>query len=195
MTETGAVHEPAPEEHLLRDTAKAVWWMVLIRAVLMVIFGVVTLSSPGIALFALVFVFGFYAILDGLTAIVAGVRSRATEKQWGWMVAQGVISVLAGLVALVWPGGTAVTLLYVIAFWAIVLGVATIAEAIRTRRTHDRWYWTLAGGVLDIIFGIVLLVQPLSGIIALLFVVGIFAIVAGIVMAVLAFRIRKLATA
>ncbi|GAA4560908.1 HdeD family acid-resistance protein [Pseudonocardia xishanensis] len=174
---------------------KTAWWLVLIRAVLLVIFGVVALASPGIALLALVVVFGVYAIMDGITAVYLGIKSRGTERSWGWIVAQGVISVLAGIVALVWPGVTALSLLFVIAFWAIVLGIAGVAEGIRSRRTDDRWGWTVAKGVLDVIFGIVLLVWPASGILALLWVVGIFAVVGGIMLAVLAFRIRALAKA
>jgi len=177
----------------LKETAKTVWWMALLRAVLIVIFGVIALAWPGIALRALVFVFGFYAILDGVTAIVMGIRARRGERSWGWIVAQGVISVLAGIVALVFPGATALTLLFVVAFWAIVLGIATIAGGVRARRTDDRWGWTIVKGAVDVLFGILLLVWPAAGILALLWLVGVFALVAGIVLAVLAFRIRALA--
>ncbi|WP_181781694.1 HdeD family acid-resistance protein [Pseudonocardia pini] len=179
----------------LQATAKTVWWLALLRGVLLVIFGIVALVSPGIALGALILVFGIYAIMDGLTAVVMGIRTRKSEKSWGWIVAQGVISVLAGLIALVYPGATALSLLFVIAFWAIVLGVAAIAEGIRSRRTDDRWGWTIAKGVLDVLFGILLLVWPATGILTLLWLVGVFAVAGGIVLAVLAFRIRKLAKA
>jgi uncharacterized membrane protein HdeD (DUF308 family) len=195
MTETPA--EPTPSDSPvvgeLKEMAKTAWWLVLLRAVLLVIWGVITLSSPGIALFALVVVFGVYAIMDGVTAVYLGIKARGTEPSWGWIVAQGVISVLAGIVALVWPGLTALSLLFVVAFWAIVLGVSTIAEGIRSRRTDDRWGWTIAKGALDVIFGILLLVWPATGILALLWLVGIFAVAGGIVLAVLAFRIRALA--
>jgi uncharacterized membrane protein HdeD (DUF308 family) len=195
MTETPAEPTPAdsPVVGELKEMAKTAWWLVLLRAVLLVIWGIITLSSPGIALFALVVVFGIYAIMDGVTAVVLGIQARKAEKSWGWIVAQGVISVLAGIVALVWPGLTALSLLFVVAFWAIVLGVSTIAEGIRSRRTDDRWGWTIAKGALDVIFGILLLVWPATGILALLWLVGIFAVAGGIVLAVLAFRIRALA--
>jgi len=186
--------EPALDAQL-GALLKTAWWLVLIRAVLLVAFGIITLSSPGLALVALVFVFGFYAIMDGVTAVYLGIRSRGTERSWGWIVAQGVISVLAGLVALVWPGVTALSLLFVIAFWALVLGVAAIAEGFRSRRTDDRWGWTVAKGALDVVFGVLLLVWPATGILALLWLVGVFAVVGGIMLAVLAFRIRALAKA
>jgi len=186
--------EPALDAQL-GALLKTAWWLVLIRAVLLVAFGIITLSSPGLALVAMVFVFGFYAIMDGVTAVYLGIRSRGTERSWGWIVAQGVISVLAGLVALVWPGVTALSLLFVIAFWALVLGVAAIAEGFRSRRTDDRWGWTVAKGALDVVFGVLLLVWPATGILALLWLVGVFAVVGGIMLAVLAFRIRALAKA
>jgi len=186
--------EPALDAQL-GALLKTAWWLVLIRAVLLVAFGIITLSSPGLALVALVFVFGFYAIMDGVTAVYLGIRSRGTERSWGWIVAQGVISVLAGLLALVWPGVTALSLLFVIAFWALVLGVAAIAEGFRSRRTDDRWGWTVAKGALDVVFGVLLLVWPATGILALLWLVGVFAVVGGIMLAVLAFRIRALAKA
>lgn len=186
--------EPALDAQL-GALLKTAWWLVLIRAVLLVAFGIITLSSPGLAVVALVFVFGFYAIMDGVTAVYLGIRSRGTERSWGWIVAQGVISVIAGLVALVWPGVTALSLLFVIAFWALVLGVAAIAEGFRSRRTDDRWGWTVAKGALDVVFGVLLLVWPATGILALLWLVGVFAVVGGIMLAVLAFRIRALAKA
>src|SRR4051794_14117672 len=114
------------------STAKTAWWMLLIRAVLTLAFGVVALASPGIALLVLdlgvaalappgaalvvlVYSFGTYAAREALAAISFGTPPRRSEPHWGWSVAQGVISVLAGLTALVWPGPTAVTLLFLIA--------------------------------------------------------------------------------
>lgn len=200
MTETSATppadtpRGDSPIAGELQDMAKTAWWLVLLRAVLLVIWGVLVLAAPGIALQALIIVFGVYAIMDGVTAVYLGIKARGTEPSWGWIVAQGVISVLAGVIALVWPAATALSLLFVVAFWAIVLGISTIAEGVRSRRTDDRWGWTIAKGALDVIFGVLLLVWPASGILALLWLVGIFALAGGIVLAVLAFRIRSLAT-
>lgn len=175
----------------LQSATRAAWWMVLLRGILTLIFGVIVLVSPGIALIALVFVFGFYAILDGLVAIGIGIRSRATESHWIWLIVQGAISVIAGIVALVAPGLTALALLLIVGFWAVVLGVAEIVEAFSARkRGIATWGWTLAAAVLNIIFGIVLLVQPGAGILALLWLVGVFSVVAGIVLIIWAFRVR-----
>jgi len=174
----------------VKSVANAVWWIVLLRGIFMVIFGLIALVSPGIALLTLVWVFGFYAILDGITAVVIGIRARG-EPHWVWTIIQGVVSVLAGLIALVWPGVTALALLFVVAFWAIMLGISEIAGAFASRKSgSNAWGWTLAAGVLNVVFGIVLLIWPASGILTLVWLVGIFMLAGGIALIVLAFRVR-----
>jgi len=170
-----------------------VWWLVLLRGIFMAIFGIIALVSPGIALLALVWLFGIYAILDGIAAIAIGIRARG-EPQWVWTIVQGVVSVLAGVIALIWPGLTALALLFVVAFWAIVLGIAEIGGAFASRRSGSTaWGWTLAAGILNVVFGVVLLIWPASGILALVWLVGIFTLVGGVALIVLAFKVRSVA--
>jgi uncharacterized membrane protein HdeD (DUF308 family) len=177
----------------VQSVAKTVWWLVLLRGVLMVLFGIIALVSPGIALLTLVWVFGIYAILDGIAAVALGIRTRG-EPHWVWTIVQGVVSVLAGLVALVWPGVTALALLFLIAFWAVMLGVGQIGGAFAARRRgSNAWGWTLAAGVLNVVFGVLLLIWPGSGILTLVWLVGIFALAGGIALIVLAFRVRSVA--
>ncbi|OLT21153.1 hypothetical protein BJF78_08860 [Pseudonocardia sp. CNS-139] len=174
------------------SAVKTVWWMLLVRGILAVIFGVIALVSPGIALLALVFLFGIYAILEGIAAIVAGVRSRGGESHWGWQIVQGVVSVIAGVIALAWPGVTALALLFIVAFWAIVLGIAEVVQSFTARRDGSgTWGWALAAGVVNVIFGVVLLVWPVTGILALVWLVGIFMLIAGVATIVWAFRARS----
>ena len=174
----------------VKAAAKAVWWLVLLRGIFMVIFGVIALVSPDIALLTLVWVFGFYAILDGIAAIVIGIRTRG-EPQTPWTIVQGVVSVLAGVIALFWPGVTALALLFVVAFWAIVLGIGETGGAFASRESgSNAWGWTLAAGVLNVVFGIVLLIWPASGILTLVWLVGIFTLAGGIALILLAFRVR-----
>lgn len=183
-----------PAVDAVRDFAGAVWWMVLLRGILIALFGLVALVSPGIALLTLVFLFGFYAIIDGVVAVVLGVRARRTAAHWVWPVVQGVLSVIAGIVALVWPGVTALALLFVIAFWAIVMGVAEIAEAFTARRAEAHaWGWTLVAGIVNILFGIALLAWPATGILALIWLVGVFAVIGGVILIGWAFRVRAVA--
>jgi uncharacterized membrane protein HdeD (DUF308 family) len=179
----------------LGRAVKALWWLVLIRGVLAVIFGLYALFAPASALLALVFVYGFYAIMDGVTALVLGVRHRRTSH-WGWQVVQGVVSLLAGLVALFWPGPTVLALVLIIGVWSVVRGAAEIVEALTARRMgSSSWGWLLAGGVVGILFGIVLIAFPGAGALALLWIIGWFALVLGVVYVIGAFRLRRSARA
>lgn len=176
----------------LGSAVRAVWWMVLIRGVLAIVFGLIALFSPGSALTALVLVFGVYAILDGIMAVVLGVRHRRSESHWGWQVAQGAISVIAGVVALALPGVTALAILFVIAFWSIVNGVAVAMQSFMMRRQGvSSWGWVLASGVLSVLFGILLVIQPGAGLLTLLWLVGSFAVAFGVIVVVWAFRLRS----
>ncbi len=174
---------------------KALWWLVLIRGVLAIVFGLYALFSPAAALLALVLVYGFYAIMDGVAALVVGFRHRGTSH-WGWHVAQGVVSLLAGLIALFWPGPTVFAFVLIIAVWSIVLGVTEIVEAFTARRLgSSSWVWLLVGGIVGVLFGIVLVANPAAGALTLLWVIGVFAIVFGVVHVVWAFRLRGAAKA
>ncbi|WP_143770580.1 HdeD family acid-resistance protein [Pseudonocardia dioxanivorans] len=176
----------------VESIARGVWWLVLLRGILGILFGLILLFTPGTALLALVFVFGIYAVLDGITAVVAGIRHRSQDNHWGWHVVQGVISVAAGIVAFVWPGVTVLAILFVIAFWSIVNGIAQISESLAMRRNGSTtWGWMLAAGILSIVFGILLLVWPKIGLVSLLWIAGIYALVFGIVVVVWAFRLRS----
>lgn len=171
--------------------ARSVWWLVLLRGVLAILFGLVALFTPGTALLAIVFVFGAYAILDGITAIVAGIRHRGAESHWVWHLVQGVVSVIAGVVAFAWPGVTVLALLFVIAFWSIVNGIAEIMESFAMRkRGSGTWGWMLAAGIVSVLFGIVLVIQPGAALITLLWFVGAYAVIFGVIIVVWAFRLR-----
>jgi uncharacterized membrane protein HdeD (DUF308 family) len=173
---------------------KALWWLILLRGVLAVVFGLYAMIAPASALLALVFVYGFYAIMDGVAALALGVRHRRTSH-WGWHVVQGIVSLLAGLVALFWPGPTVLALVLIIGVWSIVRGGAEIVEAYTARRDgSSSWGWLLAGGVVGILFGIVLIAFPGVGALALLWIIGWFALVLGVVYIFGAIRLRRVAT-
>jgi uncharacterized membrane protein HdeD (DUF308 family) len=171
--------------------ARSVWWLVLLRGILAILFGLIALFMPGTALLALVYVFGAYAILDGVTAVAAGIRHRGSESHWVWHIVQGVVSVIAGIVAFVWPGVTVLAILFVIAFWSIVNGIAEIMESFAMRkRSSGSWGWMLAAGIVSVLFGIVLVIQPGAALITLLWFVGAYAVVFGVIIVVWAFRLR-----
>ena len=180
----------------LNAAVRGIWWLVLLRGILAILFGLFALFAPGTALLALVFVFGAYAVLDGGTALAVGIRHRKDDPHWGWHVVQGVVSVLAGIIAFVWPGVTVLAILFVIAFWSIVGGIAEIVESFMMRkRGGDGWGWVLAAGIVSVLFGIVLLVWPGAALITLLWLVGVWAIVFGVIIIVWAVRLRRTVSA
>lgn len=175
-----------------RSLFKQIWWVVLLRGIFAVLFGIISLAWPAITVWALVVVFAVYAIVDGVVLAVQSVRDKVDG--WGWWLAMGVVSVLAGLVALFWPGITALVLLYVIAFYAILFGIAGIIGGVRFRKVPDSgWQWSVLAGVLAVLFGIVLLLFPGEGILGLIVLLGVYAILFGVLLVLLAFQVRAAA--
>jgi uncharacterized membrane protein HdeD (DUF308 family) len=176
--------------------ARQYWWLLLARGIGSVVFGILAIGWPGITVLAVVFVFAIYAFVDGVASIGMGLAERRAGHRWSWSVFTGVVSILAGIVAIAWPLITAVALLYVIAFWALLAGVTSILGALALRRAgFTQWIWTLVFGICAVVFGISLLVNPGRGILSLLWVIGIFAIVGGVSLAVASFTVRRIGQA
>jgi uncharacterized membrane protein HdeD (DUF308 family) len=170
------------------ETSRRVRALLILRGVLLLAFGLAVLLIPGFALLALIYVFGAYALVDGIAAIFMGIRHRAERPGWGWTVAQGVVSVLAGLIAFTLPGTAAAAILFLIAFWAILAGIVTAVSANEVRKHDGPWGWIAVRAGLDVLIGVLLLVWPATGIMALLWLFGVFALVTGIVLVIQAFR-------
>ena len=159
------------------------------RGVAAVLFGLVALIWPGLTLTVLIIVYGAYALIDGVFAIVAGLRAGSGTHRW-LLLAEGALGILVGLIALFLPGISALLLLYIIAFWAIFGGLLRIVGAVLLRREIDN-EWTMAlSGALWVLLGIVLFVLPGAGLLSLAWLIGIFALGAGITLILLAFRVR-----
>jgi uncharacterized membrane protein HdeD (DUF308 family) len=169
------------------------WWSVALRGVLAVAFGVVAWIWPDITVHALVLLYGFYALVDGLLALAALlVGGSLVRERRGWLIVEGVAGIAAGVIAFLWPGITALVLLYLIAAWAIATGVLEVAVAIWLRR-ELRGEWLLAlGGVVSVLFGVFLIVRPGEGAIAVVWLIGLFAIVFGVALIGLGLRLRRL---
>jgi uncharacterized membrane protein HdeD (DUF308 family) len=157
----------------------------LLRGVLAIIFGIIALVAPGIALLALIIVFGAYAFLDGILTIVVAIQERHVLPRWGWLLVEGLVGIALGIVAFVWPGETALILLFIVAAWAIVTGILEIGEAF----TIKDWLIGLAG-ILSVAFGILLLIRPGAGLLSLLWLLGIYALIFGVVLIAHAFHLR-----
>jgi uncharacterized membrane protein HdeD (DUF308 family) len=169
------------------------WWAVTLRGALAVVFGVIALIWPDITLRALVLLYGFYALVDGLLALAALVIGGSlVSGRRGWLVVEGVAGIAAGVVAFLWPGITALVLLYLIAVWAVATGVLEVAVAVYLRR-ELRGEWLLAlGGIASVAFGVFLVVRPGEGAIAVVWLIGVFAILFGMALVGLGLRLRRL---
>jgi uncharacterized membrane protein HdeD (DUF308 family) len=177
---------------LLRSLAEN-WWLLLLRGIAAVVFGVLAIIWPGITLLALAYLFAAYALVDGVCALGAAIfgHTGGMVPRW-WLAVVGVIGVVAGLLALAWPGLTALFLLLLIASWAIVIGVLEIVGAIHLRKEIEGEWWLIVSGALSIAFGVIMFAQPGAGALALVWVIGIYAILAGASLIALAYRLKNL---
>jgi len=168
------------------------WWVPAVRGIAAILFGVIAFIWPGLTLFTLVILFAAYAIVDGASALVALVRGEADARRHVWHYAIiGVVGILAGIAAIVYPGITAIALLYVVAFWAFVIGVFQITAAIRLRREIKGELWMILGGIASVAFGALLVVFPGTGLLSLIWLVGLWAVMFGITNLALALRLRR----
>jgi uncharacterized membrane protein HdeD (DUF308 family) len=168
------------------------WWALALRGALAILFGLAALLRPGIALEALILLFGAYALVDGVFAIV-GIFGGTQSGTPRWLLLiEGVAGILAGLIAFVLPGLTAILLLYLIAAWAIITGISEIATAIRLRNEIRGEWAVIAGGVLSVLFGVLLaVIGPVAGLFSLIWLIGIYAVAFGIMLLFAGFRVRS----
>ena len=164
------------------------WWVIALRGLVAVLFGILAFAWPGMTLAALVLLFGAYALVDGVLGIVAALRGES-EQRWAMLI-EGVVGVLAGLAAFAWPDLTALVLLYIIAFWAILTGALEIFAAIRLRQVIDNEWALILGGALSVLFGVILVVAPGAGALAVVWLIGAYALVFGVVLLALSWRLR-----
>ena len=167
------------------------WWLVALRGVAAIIFGIMTFIVPALSLLTLVLLFGSYALVEGVLNVVAAVRGRRAEDRWWVLLLEGLVSIAAGLVTFVLPGLTAVALVYVIAAWAVVTGVLEIVAAVRLRHRITDEGWLALSGVASVAFGVLMMIFPGAGAVALVLWIGAYAVVFGALLLGLAFRLRR----
>lgn len=167
------------------------WWILLLRGLAAVVFGVLAFVWPGITIVGLIYLFGIYALINGALAFSAAANAPKGYPRFGSLIFTGALSIAAGLLAFMLPGVTAMALLVLIAVWAVISGVVEIASAIRLRREIQNEWWLILAGVASVIFGLVLMIWPGAGILAMIWWVGSWAIAFGALMIGLAFRLRK----
>jgi uncharacterized membrane protein HdeD (DUF308 family) len=167
------------------------WWVFAVRGVAAIVFGILALVWPGPTLAVLVLLFGAYAVVDGIALLVALARGDYFARRHAWAVGlMGVLGIIIGIATFVWPALTALTLLYLVAIWAIAIGIFQIAAAIEFRREIHGEFWMGLGGVVSIVFGALLVAFPGAGLVSLVWLVGIWASVFGISSLGLAYRLH-----
>ena len=166
------------------------WWSPVIRGLVAILLGIITLAWPGITLGALVLLFGAYALIDGIVSILGAWRAARAHERWGVLVLEGVTGIIAAVITLAWPAITALALVFVIAAWAIVTGIFEIVAAIRLRKYIKREWLLILGGIASVVFGILLAISPLMGALVLAIWFGVYALIFGGMLVGLGLRLR-----
>ena len=179
----------SPGDDAMSNLLAQNWWVIALRGVVAIIFGIIALFMPGAALLAFVLLFAAYMLVDGVLTIIAGVRAAQRHERWGWLIFEGILDLIAGGVAVIWPVITIVAFVLLMGAWAIVTGALLFGASFRLNIPHGRWLMTLAGAV-SLIWGVLLIIWPLIGAVVLTWWIAAYALVFGVAMLVLAFRLR-----
>jgi uncharacterized membrane protein HdeD (DUF308 family) len=170
------------------------WWALALRGVFAILFALIAFLMPGLTLTVLVLVFAAYLLVDGIFALIAGLKAAEHHQRWGALALEGILDIAAGIVMVVWPAMSLIAFIYIAGFWAIVTGVALLVSAIRLQRQHGEGMMILAGAA-SAIWGILVVLFPIAGILVWAWWIGAYALIFGIAMLVLAMRLRKSHTA
>jgi uncharacterized membrane protein HdeD (DUF308 family) len=168
----------------LRDLADH-WWAVLLRGIAAIVFGVLAFAWPGLTIALLVLIWGAYALIDGVFSLIAGIRAK-----YGTLIFLGILGIAAGLVTFLWPGVTAITLVWIIAFWAIFAGVMQIAAAIRLRKEVQGEWVMILSGICTVALGALLMLYPGAGAVSIAWLIASFAAAWGILLVIVALKLK-----
>lgn len=181
--------EPASRLHSMNMALARNWWALALRGAAAILLGVLALLMPGVTVATLALAFAAYLLLDGVFAILAGIRASRHHERSLPFILEGVVSLIAGVVAALWPAASLFALVFLIAAWSVITGFAEVMGAWRMDRTHGKWAWGVAG-VLSILFGLSMWVLPALGLLALAWGVAAYLIAFGVLALVTAFRLR-----
>jgi len=170
------------------------WWLVVLRGVLGILFGLLAFIWPGITWLTLILLFGIYAIVDGLVAIWTGFSHTRDTPRWWVFLVEGLIDIAAGIVALIWPGLTSLILIFMIASWAVITGILEIVAAIRLRNEITNEWMLGLGGLISIGLGVLLFLRPVAGGLAIIWTIAAYALIFGVLLVILGFRLRNWGT-
>jgi len=165
------------------------WWAVALRGIFAILFGLAALLLPVATVATLVLLFAAYMLVDGVFAIVAGVRAAAKHERWGLLILEGIVDLLAGAAALLLPGLTVLVVVTLLGIWAVITGALLLVAAFRLHGAHGRWLLALSG-LVSLVWGVLLWLSPVAGALVLTWWLGGYALVFGVLLLVLAFRLR-----
>jgi uncharacterized membrane protein HdeD (DUF308 family) len=175
---------------ILSATLAQNWWAMALRGVFAIVFGLIALFATGATILSLVLFFSAYMLVDGIFGIVAGVRAAGRGQRWGWLVLEGVANIAVGVIAFLWPGLTVLAFVLMLAAWSLVTGILMVVAAFKLDPAYGRG-WLIFSGIVSVLFGIALVVAPLVGAVVLTWWLGAYAVVFGIGLLILAFKLRS----
>jgi uncharacterized membrane protein HdeD (DUF308 family) len=168
------------------------WWVLLLRGVVAIVFGMLAISRPGITLGLLVLLFGIYALVDGVFALLAAAAGWSQRDDRWLLLLEGLIGLGAGFATLRAPGITTIALLFFIAVWALATGVLKIVAAIRLRKEITGEFWLILGGIASVVFSFLVMMNPAAGALAMAWLIGWYALVLGVMLILLSLRLHSL---
>ena len=166
------------------------WWAVALRGVVAILFGIAAFAMPVVTMLSLVVAFAAFSFVDGVFGIIMSVRGARQGGRWIWLLLSGILGIVSGAVAILWPGITVLAFVVLVAAWALVNGTAMLISAFRLKIDHGR-VWLMIAGIVSVVFGILLVLSPFTGALAMTFWTGAHALVLGATLLVLAFRLRS----
>ncbi|MDP8262824.1 MAG: HdeD family acid-resistance protein [Candidatus Ancaeobacter aquaticus] len=167
------------------------WWVLAVRGIFALLFGIFAFTVPGITLEVLILFFGVFVFLDGVCSLVSAFHHHPDAGGRGELIVRGICGIAAGLITYFYPGITAIVFLYIIAFWAIVAGIFEAVVAFKLPSKQNGKILLLLSGFLSILFGAFLIFWPLNGIVVIVYVIGVYALMASVTLVSLAFIVRK----
>ena len=176
---------------VLADLYKNAWWMLLLRGIFLVLFGILFATWPGAAVFTFIIFFGAFALVHGLMGVIGSIANRKDNEDWWLVLLEGVVSIIIGIMTFTWPGLTGLVLAYFIAAWAVIMGILRIYGAIKLRKAIEGEWLLIIGGIISLLFGIFVFARPLAGALAIALIIGVYAIVLGLLSILLSFRVKS----
>lgn len=167
------------------------WWTLVLRGAIAILFGIALFIWPQISVAVLVWLFGLFVFISGILALIAAFSRRQAQENRALLIFEGIIAIIAGLLVFFWPGITALILLYFIAAWAVVTGILEIIAAVQLRKEIENEWLLAIAGIASVLFGILAAIRPGAGALAILWVIGIYAIVFGVMLLILGLRLRN----